>query len=162
MIWKIKQNEFIKKCNQKFFFWCKSKNWLVSKVITVLNTLVVQLRPLSGSCIISSSCIIRCILMAATDLSRWRSQQAKWALQHFVITRFTFQAISCSTKDCLRNFVLPQYRLHTDFSKEAYAENLQRLLQNWAFYNQFSKVIFLCPIPIENCTYMKKFCAASI
>ena len=23
-----------------------------------------------------------------------------------------------------KNFVLPQYRLHTDFSKEAYAENL--------------------------------------
>ena len=34
--------------------------------------------------------------------------------------------------------------------------NWQRLLQNWAFYNQFSEGSFLCPIPIENCTPLKK------
>ena len=32
----------------------------------------------------------------------------------------------------------------------------QRLLQNWALYNQFSEGTFLCPIPIENCTPLKK------
>ena len=26
-----------------------------------------------------------------------------------------------------KNFELPQYRLHTDFSKEAYAENLAKI-----------------------------------
>ena len=41
--------------------------------------------------------------MAATGFSRWQSQWAKRALQHFVITRFAFQVISCSAKDCLRN-----------------------------------------------------------
>ena len=32
----------------------------------------------------------------------------------------------------------------------------QRLLQNWAFYNQFSEGSFLCPILIENCTPLNK------
>ena len=66
-------------------------------------------------------------MMAANRFSRWQRPWAKQALQHFVITRFTFQVISCSTKDCLRNFVLPQYRLHTELSKEANAENLAKI-----------------------------------
>ena len=44
--------------------------------------------------------------MAATGLSRWQSQwaeRAMWALQHFVMTTFTFQVFSFSAKDCLRN-----------------------------------------------------------
>ena len=48
------------------------------------------------------------------------------------------------------------------FLKKIILRIWQRLLHDWAFYNQFSKVIFLCPIPIENCTYMKFFWTASI
>ena len=57
--------------------------------------------------------------------------------------------------------MLPQYRLDTDFSKEAYAENLSTIASELSILQPISKVIFLCPIPIKNCTYMKKFCAAS-
>ena len=43
------------------------------------------------------------------------------------------------------------------FLKKLMLRIWQRLLQNWAFYNQFSKVTFLCPIHIENRTPLKKF-----
>ena len=42
------------------------------------------------------------------------------------------------------------------FLKKLMMRNWQRLLQNWAFYNQFSEGSFLCPIPIENCTPLNK------
>ena len=97
----------------------------MSKVITVLNTLEVQLRPLLGSCIIeiSSSCIISgshiisiifwwlppALASAATSLGKCCHQQEKRACsQHIVITRFAYEEVS-------------------------YGACRQRLLEKWAF-----------------------------
>ena len=52
--------------------------------------------------------------------------------------------------------MLPQYRLHTDFSKEAYAENLAKIASELSILEQFSKVIFLCPICHKNGTPLNK------
>ena len=60
----------------------------MSKVITVLNTLKVQVRPLTDSHIISSSRIIRCILMAA--LSRDLGQKLSRTWKKFELPQYEF------------------------------------------------------------------------
>ena len=39
---------------------------------------------------------------------------------------FCAQSVTKMVRTC-ESVVLPQYRLHTDFSKEAYAENLEEI-----------------------------------
>ena len=44
-----------------------------------------------------------------------------------------------------KNFGLPQYRLHTDFSKEVYAENLAKIASELSVLEPIQEDVFFVP-----------------
>ena len=90
-------------------------------------------------------------------LKNWQRLLQNWAF----LNQFSEESFLCPI--CYKNLTPLKKFLSCfnigfilTFLKKLMLRICQPLLQNWAFYNQFSKVIFLCPIPIENCTPLKK------